>query len=87
MIADAATPRPSMAIVGDRPMRSMATPPTANPKMLPRIETFVIHAPAVARTRVGKSSARWAPKEGVSMVAPKVARKIAGASTHPESKT
>jgi len=53
--------------------------------MLPTIAALVTHAPAVARTLVGNSSARKAPKAGVSMVAPSVARKIDAARNQPES--
>ena len=80
------TPAPSVATVGARPMRSMSTAPVPKPAIEPSMATFVIQADAVARTRVGKSSARWAPKDGVSMVAPNVARNIDAARNHPESR-
>jgi hypothetical protein len=59
--------------------------PKANPAMLPTMAAFETHALAVARTLVGNNSARNAPNDGVSIVAPRVARKIDAARNHPES--
>jgi hypothetical protein len=77
-------PAPREATVFGRPMRSMSTPPTRKPEMLPRMATLVTHAADVARTRVGNNSARIAPSAGVSMVAPIVATKIDAARNQPE---
>jgi hypothetical protein len=80
------SPAPSDATVLGRPIRSINTPPTRKPEMLPRIATLVTHAAEVARTRVGNNSARIAPRAGVSMVAPMVATKIEAARNQPESR-
>jgi hypothetical protein len=62
----------------------MSAAPAMKPAIDPRIPTFVIHPPAVARSLVGNSSARWAAKDGVSIVAPSVARNIEAARNQPE---
>jgi hypothetical protein len=82
---DTSRPAPRTAIVRERPISSMRNPPSRNPLMLPTIATFETQAPAVARTRVGKSSARNAPSAGVSIVVPSVARKIEAARNQPDS--
>ena len=79
------SPAPSVLTVVASPTLSIRMAPVAKPKMLPRIAVLEIHAFAVALTRVGKSSERWAPKDGVSIVAPRVAMKIEMARNQPES--
>ena len=77
------TPPPSKVMVRDNPMLSTTVAPTRNPEIDPRIAMLVTHPAAVARTRVGNNSERWAVKVGVHMEAPALASRIAGARTQP----
>jgi hypothetical protein len=70
-------------IVAERPMLSTMSAPAMKPVILPRIPALVTHPAALARTRVGNSSDRWAAKAGVSMEIPKLATNIDGARIHP----
>jgi len=79
-------PRPSMATVIGSPTLSIITEPKMNPDIDPTMAMLVSHPPAVARTLVGNSSVRIAPNDGVSIVAPNVARNTLRARNHPESR-
>jgi hypothetical protein len=77
---------PARAVtVVDSPTVSTISAPMTKPVMLPKMATLVTQPAAVARTRVGKSSERWAASAGVSIPRPIVAKKIAGARIHPLS--
>ena len=78
------SPAPSREIVEAIPYRSIVTRPIRKPNIEPTIAMFVSHPEADARTRVGNNSARWAANDGASIDMPNVARKIAGANSHPD---
>jgi hypothetical protein len=83
---DTSTPRPRRATVTGSPTLSIITAPKVKPEIDPTMAMLVSQPPAVALTLVGKSSVRIAPYDGVSIVAPSVARNTLAARNHPESR-